>query len=179
MRELEWPTPLWRPDLRLAVNQEIEITSPQGLSQLQVTGDLDEATKALSSTATLLRPLGLCEPIGDGPYAASIGRNSCLFVSKRRPDCKEGWDNRGFAVSFAQCAYTILDVTGAEAETVLRKSSNAAFSAGSKSAAIKFAGQAVLLLRLEGGFRLHVPSPSREYLIEWLLGTCPGGIVRT
>ncbi len=138
-----------------------------GLVQTLVSGDLDAARDMLAPGGG---EVGLWGIAGDGAAVVRIGRDRALVVSGSPPVVAAGWHG-GFAASPCDDLYAVLEIAGAGLAEVIAEGTSADLAAGSRSAAVLFAGVPCLLYRTgEQAARLHVESPFAAYIWTWLQG---------
>ncbi len=158
----------WRP--APAVTDQIrrpglEARFVTGLGQTLVTGNLDAASATLASDAP---EIGLWGLASEGKYSVRIARDRALLVSPTPLAVAAGWRN-GYVATPCADAYAILDLSGEELPQVIAEATSVDLDAGSRSAAILFAGVTVFLYRASHSTaRLHVESPLAAYLWTWL-----------
>lgn len=103
-------------------------------------------------------------------YALRLAPDRLLFVSMSgADDATFGW-SEGCAVTDVSDGYVLLDITGPTASELMRLGALHDFEARSESAsaAMLFAGQRVVLARLQQGWRLHVERPGATAIWQWL-----------
>ena len=141
------------------------------LGQTLVSGDLDAAFAAL---APGLREVGLWGVVGEGAAIVRIARDRALIVSPSLPGIAPGWHGC-FAASPCDDAFTVIELSGPAIREVAAQGTTADLEAGSRSAAVMFAGVSCLLYRTgEETARLHVESPLAAYMWTWLAGIAAG-----
>ena len=106
-------------------------------------------------------------------YALRFAPDRLLFVVHGRR--RHGWrDLRlvrdGCAVTDVSDGYVLLDITGPAAPELMRLGALHDFEAKSEtaSAAMLFAGQRVILARIQQGWRLHVERHNAAAIWQWL-----------
>jgi heterotetrameric sarcosine oxidase gamma subunit len=110
--------------------------------------------------------------VGDR-YALRLAPDRLLFVSMdgaATDGVTFGWTEDSCAITDVSDAYVLLDVSGSAASELMRLGALHDFEARSDtaSAAILFAGQRVILARIQHGWRLHVERPSAAAIWQWL-----------
>jgi len=106
-------------------------------------------------------------------YALRVAPDRLLFVSidaAVADDIAFGWSEDGCAVTDVSDAFVLLDITGPAASELLRLGALHAFETqpDTASAAMLFAGQRVILARIQQGWRLHVERPNAAAIWQWL-----------
>ena len=103
-------------------------------------------------------------------YALRLAPDRLLFVSLDGVDnVAFGWSD-GCAVTDVSDGYVLLDITGPAALELMRLGALHDFEAKSDtaSAAMLFAGQRIILARIQQGWRLHVERHSAAAIWQWL-----------
>jgi heterotetrameric sarcosine oxidase gamma subunit len=105
-------------------------------------------------------------------YALRLAPDRLLFVSvdaAATDGVTFGWSD-GCAVTDVSDGFVLLDITGPAAPDLMRLGALHDFEARSDtaSAAMLFAGQRVMLARIEQGWRLHVERPNAAAIWQWL-----------
>lgn len=105
-------------------------------------------------------------------YALRLAPDRLLFVSvdgAAADGATFGWLD-GCAVTDVSDGYVLLDITGPAAPELMRLGALHDFEAKTEtgSAAILFAGQRVILARIQQGWRLHVERPDAAAIWQWL-----------
>lgn len=135
-----------------------------GLGQTLVSGNLDAAKAALAPDAP---EVGLWKLAGEGRCWVRIARDRALLVSPPL-SVAAGWHS-GYVATPCADAYAVLELSGAEIPQVIAEATSVDLDAGSRSAAILFAGVTAFLYRTsDTTARLHVESPLSAYLWTWL-----------
>ena len=106
-------------------------------------------------------------------YALRLAPDRLLFVSidaAVADDVAFGWSEDGCAVTDVSDGYVLLDITGPAARALMQLGALHNFEARSDtaSAAMLFAGQRVILARIQQGWRLHVERPHAAAIWQWL-----------
>jgi heterotetrameric sarcosine oxidase gamma subunit len=105
-------------------------------------------------------------------YVLRLAPDRLLFVSIGVPsdDATFGWSEDGCAISDVSDGYVLLDITGPGAAELMRLGALHDFEAkpDTGSAAMLFAGQRVILARIQQGWRLHVERPNAAAAWQWL-----------
>jgi heterotetrameric sarcosine oxidase gamma subunit len=105
-------------------------------------------------------------------YALRLAPDRLLFVSIDGDalDVTFGWSEDGCAVTDVSDGYVLLDITGPAAPELIRLGALHDFEARSDtaSASMLFAGQRVILARIQQGWRLHVERPHAAAIWQWL-----------
>lgn len=114
--------------------------------------------------------LGLCEMTNTTTFGIRIARDKALLISDVAIDMSSGWHKEGFAASSCDDAWSIFQISGQNAEHLLRQGCSSEITYGSPSAAIGFAGQLACLVKNESANLLLYPSPMERYLWSWLEG---------
>lgn len=136
-----------------------------GLGQTLVSGDLTAGIAALAPGAGEVGLWGVAEAV---PYVLRIARDRALLVTPSPLGIAPGWRD-GFAATPCDDGYAVIEILGAALGEVIAEAVSADLDAGSRSAAVQFAGVAALLYRTSPGTaRLHVESPLAAYLWTWL-----------
>jgi hypothetical protein len=157
------PSPDWSA-ARLA-RPEWQAAPVAGLYQTLLTGDLAAAFAALDP-----RPesVGLWQ-IARAPAAIRIARDRALLISSQAPAIEWGWRDEGWAATDASDAYSVFSLAGPALRAIVAEATSAEVEAGSRSAAIQFAGVAALLYRTaEDEAWLHVETGFAPYVWRWL-----------
>jgi heterotetrameric sarcosine oxidase gamma subunit len=110
---------------------------------------------------------------GERGYALRLAPDRLLFVSMdgaAADGATFGWSGDGCAVTDVSDGYVLLDITGPAAPELMRLGALHDFEAQSDtaSAAMLFAGERVILARIEQGWRLHVERPNAAAIWQWL-----------
>ena len=105
-------------------------------------------------------------------YALRLAPDRLLFVSMDgggSDGVTFGWSD-GCAVTDVSDGYVLLDITGPAALELMRLGALHDFEAKSDtaSAAMLFAGQRIILARIQQGWRLHVERHSAAAIWQWL-----------
>lgn len=104
-------------------------------------------------------------------YALRLAPDRLLLVHMDAPtdDVTFGWSD-GCAVTDVSDGYVLLDITGPAAPELMRLGVLHDFEAktDTASAAMLFAGQRVILVRIQEGWRLHVERPNAAAIWQWL-----------
>jgi sarcosine oxidase gamma subunit len=141
-------------------------TPVSGLFQTLLSGDLDAAFASFDP-----RPasVGLWEIASPSRAAIRIAWDRALLVSTEPTLLTTGWRAGGWAASDASDAWSVIDIVGAQAPTLVAGATSADLGAASPSASILFASVPALLYRLAPDHaRLHVESSLAPYLWRWL-----------
>jgi len=106
-------------------------------------------------------------------YALRLAPDRLLFVSvdgAAADGAAFGWSDVGCAITDVSDAYVLLDITGPVALELMRLGALHDFEVKSDtaSAAMLFAGQRVILARIQQGWRLHVERPNAAAIWQWL-----------
>ena len=106
-------------------------------------------------------------------YALRLAPDRLLFVSvddAPADGATFGWFEDGCAVTDVSDGYVLLDITGSAASELMRLGALHDFEARSDtaSASMLFAGQRVVLARIQQGWRLHVERPNAAAIWQWL-----------
>lgn len=138
-----------------------------GLGQTLVSGNLDAALADLMPGAP---EIGLWSVVEAESFAVRIGRDRALLVSPAPLDIAPGWRN-GYVATPCDDACAILEVSGTALREIVAEGTSVDIEAGSRSAAVLFAGVTVFLYRTgPETARLHVEAPLAAYLWAWLEG---------
>jgi heterotetrameric sarcosine oxidase gamma subunit len=110
--------------------------------------------------------------VGDR-YALRLAPDRLLFVSMdgaATDDIAFGWSKDGCAITDVSDGYVLLDISGSAARELMRLGALHDFEAQADtgSAAMLFAGQRVILARIQQGWRLHVERPNAAAIWQWL-----------
>ena len=131
---------------------EIQIVQPE--LQTLISGPYNDALKLAGiSTAT-----GWPERAKGECYAVRLRRDRILVVNG--PELADGWhDVEGLAVSDMTDGYAILELSGANAMSVLRRGTEISLNEPSASVTRGFSGYGTLIYRFEqiDRFRVHCP----------------------
>lgn len=159
------PAPDWR---EAALDRASWSARPVfGLGQTLVSGDLAAFRAALAPDAA--EP-GLWQ-VAAGDALVRIARDRALLVTAQPQAVEPGWAEGGWAVSPADDAWTVLDLSGESLGALCAQATAADLEAGSPSAALLFAGVACLLYRTAAETaRLHVEAGFAPYVWRWLEG---------
>jgi heterotetrameric sarcosine oxidase gamma subunit len=106
-------------------------------------------------------------------YALRLAPDRLLFVSMdgaATDGVTFGWSEDGCAITDISDGYVLLDISGPAARELMRLGALHDFEANpdTGSAAMLFAGQRVILARIEQGWRLHVERPNAAAIWQWL-----------
>lgn len=138
-----------------------------GLGQALASGEIDAAIAEFTPDAP---EAGLWSVVEAGPFAVRIGRDRALLVSPAPLGVAPGWRN-GYVVTPCDDAYATLEISGAALREIVAEGTSVDIEAGSRSAAVLFAGVTVFLYRTgPETARLHVEAPLAAYLWAWLEG---------
>ena len=158
----------WRPapDARSRIERDdFRAEFVQGLGQALVSGNLAAARAALASGA---REIGLWDVAHSGPCWVRIARDRALLVSPQQMPVEPAWRDGYVATPFDD-ACSVLELSGTAMPQVIAEATSVDLEAGSRSAAILFAGVTAFLYRLSPDrARLHVESPFAAYVWTWL-----------
>jgi heterotetrameric sarcosine oxidase gamma subunit len=108
-----------------------------------------------------------------GRYALRLAPDRLLFVAvdgAATDGVAFGWSEDGCAITDVSDGHVLLDITGPAAPELMRLGALHDFEATSDtaSAATLFAGQRVILARIQQGWRLHVERPNAAAIWQWL-----------
>jgi heterotetrameric sarcosine oxidase gamma subunit len=108
-----------------------------------------------------------------GRYALRLAPDRLLFVAvdgAATDGVTFGWSEDGCAITDVSDGHVLLDITGPAAPELMRLGALHDFEATSDtaSAAMLFAGQRVILARIQQGWRLHVERPNAAAIWQWL-----------
>jgi heterotetrameric sarcosine oxidase gamma subunit len=161
------PVPHWQTAVINRTDLAVRPVQPDG-QIFMVSGNFG----AFLARQGLARCLGPKDSCGEAPYALRLAPDRMLLVGGAAAiDIVPGWQD-GIAVSEVTDGYLIIDVTGANAETLMRAGAaydfDAPAGAAVESAVILFAGMKVAVMRRAGGWRLHVERPIAPALWHWL-----------
>ena len=106
-------------------------------------------------------------------YAVRLAPDRLLFVSVDNAPADSvtfGWSEDGCAITDVSDGYVLLDITGPAAPELMRLGALHDFEANpdTGSAAMLFAGQRVILARIQQGWRMHVERPNAAAIWQWL-----------
>ncbi|WP_421925984.1 sarcosine oxidase subunit gamma family protein [Neoaquamicrobium sediminum] len=165
-RGLFWnPVPDWR-TARIE-GDGYSVRRVLDFGQTLVSGDLGAAFAELMPGVP---EAGLWSVIEVGNFTVRIGRDRALLVSPASLDIAPGW-REGYVVTPCDDAYAILEISGAALRGIVAEGTSVDIEAGSRSAAVLFAGVTVFLYRTgPETARLHVEAPLAAYLWAWLEG---------
>ena len=110
--------------------------------------------------------------VGDR-YVLRLAPDRLLFVSLdggATDGMTFGWSEDGLAITDISDGYVLLDISGPAARELMRLGALHDFEANpdTASAAMLFAGQRVILARIQHGWRLHVERPNAAAIWQWL-----------
>jgi heterotetrameric sarcosine oxidase gamma subunit len=90
-------------------------------------------------------------------------------------DVTVGWSEGGCAVTDVSDGFVLLDITGPAARELMQLGALHDFEARSDtaSASTLFAGQRVILARIQQGWRLHVERPYAAAIWQWMQRAAP------
>lgn len=138
-----------------------------GLGQTLLSGDVHAAVSALAPSAD---EVGLWDIASGEACSVRLSRDRALLVTRKRLDIAPGWRD-GFVATPCDDAYAVVDFLGDEREEIIAEAASANLEAGSRSAALLFAGVPALLYRIATDVaRLHVERPLLAYIWAWLEG---------
>ena len=136
-----------------------------GPGQTLLSGDLRAAVSALAPGAP---DVGLWTLADSDAYAVRVARDRALLVTPAPLDLEPGWRD-GFVATPCDDAYAIIELSGAAIAEIVAEATSADLRAGSRSAALLFAGVTAFLYRAAPDTaRLHVEAPLAAYLWTWL-----------
>lgn len=136
-----------------------------GLGQTLVSGKLDAARAVLLPGAPEVGLWGIAPQDG---YGVRIARDRALLVTPSPLTVEPGWRD-GFAASPCDDAFAVIELSGDALPELVAEATSADLEAGSRSAAVLFAGLTVFLYRTAPATaRLHVESPLAACLWTWL-----------
>jgi heterotetrameric sarcosine oxidase gamma subunit len=106
-------------------------------------------------------------------YALRLAPDRLLFVSMdggATDGVTFGWSEDGCAITDVGDGYVLLDISGRAARELMQQGALHDFEANpdTASAAMLFAGQRVILARIQQGWRLHVERPNAAAIWQWL-----------
>lgn len=106
-------------------------------------------------------------------YSLRLAPDRLLYVSldgAAADGVTFGWSEDGCAVTDVSDGFVLFDITGSAAADLIRVGALHDFEAKSDtaSAAMLFAGQRVILARIQQGWRLHVERHSAAAIWQWL-----------
>ena len=128
-----------------------------GVTVTQITGLCQTLVSGPSALTHFGPAIGWPDPVNSDRYAVALRRDRALLINS--PDLTDGWDGTArLAISDMTGAFDILEFTGPAAIDLLRRGTDLALDAPSRSAARLFAGFEVILYRNGDAetFRLHV-----------------------
>ena len=138
-----------------------------GLGQILVSGDLAAATAALAPGAG---EVGLWQVAAGECYRVRIARDRALLVTPSPLAVEPGWRS-GYAATPCDDAFAVIEISGAALPDIMAEAVAADLDAGSRSAAVQFAGSTALVYRTAPQVaRLHIESPLAAWLWAWLSG---------
>lgn len=138
-----------------------------GLHQVLISGDLKKAVAAIALSAQEVGLWGMAERM---PISLRIARDRALLVSTEPLGATPGWRD-GYVATPCGDGYAVIELSGPAVADLVAEATSADLAAGSRSAAILFAGVAALLYRTTPETaRLHVESPLVGYVWRWLEG---------
>jgi heterotetrameric sarcosine oxidase gamma subunit len=110
--------------------------------------------------------------VGDR-YALRLAPDRLLFVSLdgvATDGMTFGWSEEGCAITDVGDGYVLLDISGPAARELMQQGALHDFEANpdTGSAAMLFAGQKVILARIQQDWRLHVERPNAAAIWQWL-----------
>ena len=108
-----------------------------------------------------------------GRYALRLAPDRLLFMAvdgAATDGVTFGWSEDGCAITDVSDGHVLLDITGPAAPELMRLGALHDFEGTSDtaSAATLFAGQRVILARIQQGWRLHVERPNAAAIWQWL-----------
>jgi hypothetical protein len=137
-----------------------------GLSIALVTGNIAAARSLL---APGMSEVGLWQIASALDHVIRIAHDKALFVATTQILFETGWNPAGFSVTDASGAYGVIEIVGTELRDIVAEASAADIDAGSRSAAVLFAGIPGLVVRTapEVG-RVFLEAGFMTYLWRWL-----------
>ena len=113
--------------------------------------------------------IGLWQVASASDHVIRIARDKALFVATTQIPFETGWNPAGFSVTDASGAYGVIEIAGTELTDLVAEASAADIDAGSRSAAVLFAGIPCLVVRTapEVG-RVFLEAGFTTYLWRWL-----------
>lgn len=136
-----------------------------GLGQTLISGNLRAGVAALAPGAP---EAGLWSLLETDRYLVRIARDRGLLVTSESLHVAPGW-REGYVATPCDDAYAVIELAGDRLANVMAEATSADLEAGSRSAAVLFAGVTVFLYRAGASTaRLHVESPLASYLWKWL-----------
>lgn len=151
----------------LKLDERLHVTILTGLEQIYVSGRFARAAEITGVDAVGVGALALAT----GPaYSVRLASDRLLIVGDNPLRLSSGWHDDGFAVSDMSAGLAVIDLTGEDADEIIRRATTLAITGESRSAAVTFAGISAILYRheLPGKIRLHVDAALCPYVIDWL-----------
>jgi heterotetrameric sarcosine oxidase gamma subunit len=115
--------------------------------------------------------IGPRDTISGARYALRLAPDRLLFVGNAGAQATAGWSD-GVAITDVSDGFLLFDVTGPAALEVVAMGADYDFTSRPalpmESAAMLFAGLKVSVVRIAGGWRLHVERPYAAALWHWL-----------
>ncbi|TYR32283.1 hypothetical protein FY036_10730 [Mesorhizobium microcysteis] len=136
-----------------------------GLGQMLISGDLRGAVAGLAPGVS---EIGLWSLAEADSYFVRSARDRGLLVTPAPQHVAPGW-REGYVATPCDDAYAVLELAGSGLAEMVAEATSVDLEAGSRSAAVLFAGVTVFLYRTAPSTaRLHVESPMASYLWKWL-----------
>ncbi len=137
-----------------------------GLGRTIVIGRIAEAIASIAPDCPML---GLWEIAQTPAFAIRMSRDKAMIVSPEPLGLTPGWNAGGWAVTPADSGYLAFELAGDELDAIIREATTTDVWAGSRSAAIVFAGVACLMVRTAPKTALlHVETGRDAYIWRWL-----------
>jgi len=139
----------------------------EGVGQTLVSGDIETAVGVLAHGAA---EVGLWGLVDTGRVIVHIARGKALIVTPSPLGVEPTW-RAGFVATPADDAWAVFEIAGPQLVGLVTQATAADLDAGSRSAALLFAGTPALLYRTAPHTaRLHIEAPLATYLWNWLEG---------
>lgn len=136
-----------------------------GLGQTLVSGDLDAALSTIAPGAPEFGLWGLADTES---FSVRVARDRALLVTPAPLAVVSGWRD-GFVATPCDDAFAVVEISGEGLLELVSEATSVSLDAGSRSAAVLFAGVTVFLYRSgPATARLHVEAPLAAYLWSWL-----------
>jgi hypothetical protein len=166
-----WPAePDWQ--CELLNRHSLSMRRLHGMDQLLVSGDLDVWHRRLGVEGSRGAPV---TKAGAGAYTVRIASDRLLAISISAFEASAGWHEEGFAVTRVGSALCLLELTGADVDTLMERATSSDARSGSRSAAIFFAGIQAIAYRKGGALRLHVDRALAAFVVQWVKGVSSDG----
>jgi sarcosine oxidase gamma subunit len=137
-----------------------------GLSMALVAGNI---ATAISALAPDMAGVGAWQVVNASDHVIRIARDKALIVTSAPIAFATGWNAAGFSVTDASGAYGVIEIAGQALAEIIAEASAVAIDAGSRSAALLFAGIGCLAVRTAPDVaRVYMEAGYMTYLWRWL-----------